>query len=50
MPTLPEIDEALGHLRAIPADERGTAWYAYVNSLLEQRRKLAPAEMPAFSG
>lgn len=48
--TLDEIDEALQHLRAIPLEERGAAWYAYCDSLLEERRQLAPrADAPQFS-
>lgn len=41
MPTLAEIEEALDHLRAVPQEERGAAWHAYADSLLEQRRELA---------
>ncbi len=41
MPTLAEIEEALDHLRAVPSDERGAAWHAYCDSLLEQRVQLA---------
>jgi hypothetical protein len=41
MPTLDEIEEALRHLRDVPADERGAAWHAYCDSLLEQRVALA---------
>jgi hypothetical protein len=41
MPTLEEIEEALQHCRAVPAEERGAAWTAYVDSLLEQRVQLA---------
>lgn len=37
MPTLDEIDEALQHCRAVPPDERGAPWHAYVDSLLAQR-------------
>lgn len=40
MPTLEEVDEALGWCRAVPADDRGTAWHAYVDSLLAQREQL----------
>ena len=40
-PTLAEVDEALEHARAVPADERGAAWHSYVDGLLEQRRRLA---------
>jgi hypothetical protein len=44
MPTLAEVEEALEHCRAIPAEERGKAWHAYVDSLLEQRVMLAGTE------
>lgn len=37
-PTLAEIDEALSHAQAIPSDERGSAWHAYTDRLLELRR------------
>ena len=49
MPTLPEIDEALTHAQAVPQAERGAAWVAYVDSLLEQRRGLAGNDAPLFS-
>ena len=39
--TLGEVEEALDHLRAIPTEERGPAWHAYADSLLEQRVLLA---------
>jgi hypothetical protein len=48
MPTLAEVDEALQHCRAVPPDERGAAWHAYVDSLLAQRDELL-ANRPAFS-
>jgi hypothetical protein len=48
MPTLAEVDEALQHCRAVPSDERGAAWHAYVDSLLAQRAELL-ATRPAFS-
>lgn len=35
--TLAEIDEALAHLAAIPNDQRGPAWHAYTDHILEQR-------------
>lgn len=41
MPTLAEVDEALHHCRAVPPEERGAAWHAYVDSLLAQREELA---------
>ena len=43
MPTavdVSEIDEALRHLSLVPETERGAAWQAYADALLEQRRKL----------
>ena len=51
MPTLAEIEEALDHLRAVPADERGTAWHSYCDALLEQRAALLSEDrQPTFSG
>jgi len=50
MPTLDEVEEGLRHLSLVPPAERGPAWSAYLDTLLEQRKQLAPAEMPAFSG
>lgn len=50
MPTLTELDEALQHLRAVPVEERGAAWYSYCDALLEQRKALTPESVPAFSG
>lgn len=38
-----EIDEALRHLSLVPEHERGTAWHAYLDALLEQRKNGAPA-------
>ena len=35
--TVAEIDEALGHARRLPHDERGPAWFAFVDRLLEMR-------------
>lgn len=37
MPTLDEVNEALDHARAVPSDQRGDGWHAYVNALLSQR-------------
>lgn len=37
MPTTAEIDEALAHLSLVPPDQRGTAWQAYADAVLEQR-------------
>jgi hypothetical protein len=34
---LSDIDEALRHLSLVPVDERGTAWHAYSDALLEER-------------
>lgn len=52
-PTLAEIDEALTHLRAIPEPERGPAWRAYLDTLLEQRTRHEPTPdrelIPVFS-
>jgi len=41
--TLVEVDEALAHARAVPEDQRGDAWAAWVDGLLEQRRRLTSA-------
>lgn len=38
--TLDDIDEALTHARAVPVEDRGDAWYAWVDGLLERRRKM----------
>lgn len=38
--TLAEVDEALTHLAAVPADERGPFWTVYRDKLLEQRYAL----------
>lgn len=37
--TVEEIDQALQHLRAIPVDQRGPAWSAYVDKVLELRQR-----------
>jgi len=37
MPTLSEVDEALAHLSAVPKDQRGAAWWAYVDAVLTER-------------
>jgi hypothetical protein len=34
---LDEIDEALTYAQAVPQDQRGAAWYAYTDRLLEMR-------------
>jgi hypothetical protein len=38
--SLSEIDEALRHLSLVPMDERGQAWHAYSDALLERRKFL----------
>lgn len=38
--TLGDIDEALTHLSRVPVDERGTAWRAFMDAVLEQRKDL----------
>lgn len=45
MSTLAEVEEALNHLRAVPAEERGAAWHSYLDALLEQRKELAGTEV-----
>ena len=35
-----EIDEALRHLSQVPPADRGQAWHAYLDALLEQRSGL----------
>jgi hypothetical protein len=37
---LSDIDEALRHLSLVPELERGRAWHAYSDALLERRRSL----------
>jgi hypothetical protein len=46
--TIPEIDEALAHLRAVNETERGPAWTAYLDAILELRAKQS-ATTPHFS-
>lgn len=41
-----ELDEALAHLSLVPADQRGEAWYAYMDAILEKRHQ---ARAPIFS-
>jgi len=36
-PTVSDIDEALRHLSLVPEKDRGPAWHAYSDALLEQR-------------
>ena len=35
-----DLDESLRHLSLVPVEERGAAWRAYCDSILERRRKL----------
>lgn len=44
MPTVEEIDEALRHANAVPIDQRGTFHQRWVDSLLDQRARLASPE------
>ena len=49
--TVAEIDEALGYARQLPPSQRGTAWHAFVDKLLELRAsKDKPQLAPTFSG
>jgi len=32
-----DVDEALRHLSLVPTNERGPAWHAYLDAVLEQR-------------
>lgn len=41
--TIDQIDEALRHLSLVPNDERGPAWYAYLDAMLEQRARMEQA-------
>lgn len=47
--TVTDIDEALQHLREIPANERGPAWQAYCDKLLELRAQQTETT-PQFTG
>ena len=38
--TVSDIDEALRHLSLVPESDRGTAWHAYSDALLEKRAQL----------
>lgn len=38
--TVEDLDEALRHLSLVPTNERGQAWYAYLDAILEQRATL----------
>ncbi len=33
------VDEALRHLSLVPTNERGPAWHAYLDAVLEQRAR-----------
>lgn len=37
---LSDIDEALRHLALVPEHDRGQAWRAFVDSVLDQRKGL----------
>jgi len=37
---LSDVDEALTHLSLVPTDERGAAWRAFIDAVLEQRKDL----------
>ena len=37
---LSDLDEALRHLSLVPISERGPAWHAYSDALLEARANL----------
>lgn len=39
-PDLSQIDEALMHASLVPDTDRGPAWHAWTNALLEQRRRI----------
>jgi hypothetical protein len=41
--TVEEIDEALRHLSLVPASNRGVAWQAFADALLERRTRLENA-------
>jgi len=41
-----DVDEALRHLSLVPTDQRGEAWHAYLDAILEQRSQRT---IPAFS-
>jgi hypothetical protein len=40
MDTLSDIDEALTHLNQVPVADRGAAWRAYLDAVLDQRKEL----------
>ena len=39
MDTLADIDQALTYLNQVPVDERGAAWRAYLDAVLDQRKE-----------
>lgn len=39
METLADIDEALTYLNQVPVAERGAAWRAYLDAVLDQRKE-----------
>ena len=41
-----ELDEALRHLSLVPASDRGEAWHAYMDAILEKRKE---ARAPIFN-
>ena len=45
--TIVEIDEALRHLSLVPDTDRGTAWHAYSDALLERRAQLETETLDA---
>ena len=47
---LEQIEEGLRHAAAVPEAERGAAWSAYVDRLLEERTRLAVTDAVQFSG
>jgi predicted secreted protein len=49
--TVAEIDQALGYARQLPPNERGTAWHAFVDKLLEMRaeKNTGAPLTPAFN-
>ena len=46
--TIPEIDEALRHLSLVPDKDRGTAWHAYSDALLERRAQIETENKNAY--
>lgn len=40
MDTLADIDEALTYLNQVPVADRGAAWRAYLDAVLDQRKEL----------